>query len=132
MQTLEKKIRELNREILALKTSQPLVAGMRTFWAQYIFELEALVPDPYDPPIHTTYYYEITYSSGSQPILTDIGSSIDMDPDSGVWLGMAVLESPKDNKQILAIWSTGYGDTVAFWFCSTRQILGVRKINPPN
>lgn len=128
MDTLEKRIRELNREILRLKTSQPLVAGMRTFWAEHTFELEAKVTDQDSSAIYTSYYFEITYTEGEQPILTDVGAS----PDTGTWLGMAILEEPSNNKQSLVIWDTGYGNTVDLWFSSTRQILGIRRANDPS
>lgn len=128
MDTLEKRIRELNREILRLKTSQPLISGMKTWWAQHTFELEAIVPDPYSPQVNTSYYFEITYADGTQPILTDVG----VVADTNVWLAMAVLEEPVGNKQVFVIWDTGYGSTVDLWFSSTRQIMGIRRIGPPN
>ena len=123
MDTLEKKIREMNREILRLKTSQPLVAGFKTWWAAYELELE-----PVDPEETTTYYYEITYADGEQPILTEWG----VVSESTVWVGMAVLESPVGNKQVIAFWDTGSGIDIHLWFSSTRQILSIRKIPAPS
>jgi hypothetical protein len=128
METLEKKIKEMNREILRLKTSHPMASGMKTFWAEHTFELEAYVSDPYAPAVYHSYYFEITYIDGAQPILTDWTPLY----NSNVWLGMAVLEAPSNNKQILVIWDTGYGNIVELAFNSSRQILGIRRINDPN
>lgn len=123
MDTLEKKIREINREVLRLKTSQPMVAGFKTWWASYEFTLEAI-----EPAQSTTYYYEITYVDGEQPILAEWG----VNQNSAVWTGMAVLESPVGNKQIIAFWDTGYGETIDIWFSTTRQIMSIRKVAEPN
>lgn len=123
MDTLEKKIRELNREILRLKTSHPMASGMKTFWAEHTFELEEITPHAYK-----SYYYEITYVDGYQPILTDWMPLA----NSNTWVGMAVLEAPVNNKQLFVVWDTGYGQIIEIAFNSSRQILGIRRVNNPN
>ena len=127
MDTLEKKIRMLNREILALKTSHPLKSFFRTFWAEFTITIP--VSD-----YSQIQYYEITYADGSQPILADVGASIDEEGIGQAWPGMFNLESPIGNKQILVVWSYYQTEeqTIYATIQSTRQILGVRKINPPN
>lgn len=127
MNTIESKIKTMNREILALKTSHPLSSSMKTFWGEYTFELSQLAPDEYSHVYHTD-YFEITYMDGNQPIL----SSVIANYNSDVYIGMFVLESPVNNKQVLAIWGTGHGVIVEAIISSSRQILGVKKINPPN
>ena len=122
--SIEKKVREYNREILQIKTSHPLSSGMKTFWAQHTFELEQLVPSEYDPAIYHTYYFEITYMDGNQPILAAIATNY----NSYTMPGMFILESPIGNKQVLAIWDTGYGSIVEAIINSSRQILGIRKL----
>lgn len=122
METLEKKIRELNREILRLKTSHPMASGMKTFWAEHTFELEEVTPHA-----TTSYYFEITYVDGYQPILTDWMPL----ENSATWIGMAVLEAPANNKQLFVICDTGYGEILELAFNSSRQILGIRRVNAP-
>lgn len=122
MKTLENKIRELNREILRLKTSHPMSSGMKTFWGEYTLELEQTQNRSH------TFYFEITYVEGAQPILTNIMTNY----NSTTWIGMMVLESPSNNKQILAIWSAGWQEYILeIIISSSRQILGVRRINTP-
>jgi hypothetical protein len=122
METLEKKIRELNREILRLKTSHPMASGMKTFWAEHTFELEEVSPHAY-----TSYYFEITYVDGNQPILTDWMPL----ENSWTWVGMAILEAPMNNKQLFVVWDSGYGGIIEVAFNSSRQILGIRKVAAP-
>lgn len=122
METIEKKIREMNREVLRLKTSHPMSSGMKTFWGEYTLELEQTQNRS------NTFYFEITYVDGSQPILTNLMANY----NSTTWLGMMVLESPSNNKQILAIWSAGWLEyIVEVVISSTRQILGVRRVSAP-
>lgn len=127
MDNLEKKIRTLNREILALKTAHPLKSFFKTFWAE--FEIEIPVSDHY-----VSQYYEITYVDGSQPILADIGASTDENFIGQSWPGMFNLESPSGNKQILVIWSYDQPDGLTLYATiqSTRQIMSIRRIADPN
>lgn len=128
MAVLDKKIRELNREILALKTSHPMASGMKTFWGEFTLELEAYVHDEYDPAQFHTYYFEIEFVEGQQPILTNVFANY----NTTTWIGMMVLESPYNNKQILAVWDTGYGNIIEIALSSSRQILGLRRVSDPN
>lgn len=112
MDTLEKKIRELNREVLRLKTSQPLGSSMKSFYSTLT------ITYPGDGKNHE---YEITYADGEQPILTNIYSST---------TNMFVLLKPNGNVQRL-IDSRTYAIEVtsSITILSSRQILGVRKIS---
>lgn len=126
-ETLESRVRALNKEILALKTFQPVFSGIKTFWTRQAFELEAKVQDPYSPAIKTSYYYEITYVEGNQPILTQIGTYLSEEEGTSSWEGMAVLGSPVGNKQKLIFFDWGYGSKIELWFNSSRQILSIRR-----
>lgn len=127
METLEKKIRSLNREVLALKTSHPLKSWFKTFWHEFTIDI------PIDDH-QMTLYYEVTYVEGDQPILTDVAASVDEDMIGFAWPGIFKLESPVGNKQIFVVfsYSTQDGYRIYATFQSTRQIMGIRKINPPN
>lgn len=127
MDTLENKIRAMNREVLALKTFHPLKSYFRTFWSEYDIEIQA-------SEHYQTIYYEITYIDGGQPILTDIGATIDESGIGEAWPGMFNLESPNNNKQIVVIWSYAQSEdlTLHMTVQSTRQIMSIRRIADPN
>lgn len=127
MDTLESKIRAMNREVLALKTSHPLKSFFKTFWSELEIEI------PADENVQTI-YYEITYVDGSQPILTDVAASVDEEFIGNSWSGMFNLQSPVGNKQIFVVWDFTEPDglTIYATFQSTRQIMAIRKIAPPN
>jgi hypothetical protein len=112
MEILEKKIREFSKEILGLKTSQPLGSNMKSFYSTLTINY------PGDGKNHE---YEITYADGGQPILTSIYSST---------TNMFVLLRPNGNTQRL-IDSRTYAIEVnsSVTILSSRQILGVRKIS---
>lgn len=111
MDNLESKIRFLNREILNLKTSAPLGSAMKTFYAEYELNYEG------DEKIHT---YEITYADSSQPIMT----AIYCDNSDGI-----VAFAPNGNKQIISDTATAQIELERIvLFCSSRQILGIRKL----
>lgn len=127
MDTLEKKIRSLNREVLALKTSHPLKSWFKTFWHELTIEIPA-------NEHQQTLYYEITYIDGDQPILTDVAASIDENMIGFAWPGIFNLESPVGNKQIFVVFSYAESDGLNVYatFQSTRQIMSIRRINDPN
>lgn len=111
MKTLESNIRMMNREVLALKTAQPIGSSMKTYYGQY------QLPTVGDDKRH---YFEITYAPSSQPIMTEVYCN------SGDSL---VLFSPVGNTQKMGDLRP---DTLAYdrevLIMSSRQILGVRKI----
>lgn len=124
MDTLENKIRAMNREVLALKTSHPLKSFFKTFWAEFTITIP--VSDH-----NITQYYEITYVDGSQPILADVGASIGKDELGQSWAGMYNLESPVGNTQILEVWSYWQSEetTIYATIQSTRQIVSIRRLS---
>lgn len=112
MDTLESKIRMMNREVLALKTSQPLGSSMKTYYGRYQLPLVG------DDKRH---YYEITYVPSSQPIMTEVYSDT---------TASLVLFTPNGNKQRMCDLRP---DTLEMerevLIMSSRQILGIRKIS---
>lgn len=112
METLESKIREMNREILRIKTAQPLGSSMKTFYASYRLDYDG------DEQLHT---YEITYRPSSQPIMTQIYC----DTSDGL-----VLFEPVGDKQIMSDLKTAQIEIErTVMLCSSRQIMGVRKLS---
>lgn len=112
METLESKIKMMNREILSLKTSCPLSSSMRTYYGKYS------LPVLGDNKIHT---YEITYTPSTQPIMTQIYCNSNFS---------FVLLSPVGDKQkICDIRLNSYEGDREVLVMSSRQILGVRKIS---
>lgn len=112
MTNLESEIREMNREILNLKTAHQMVSNMITFFGQYTWDGD------WDNKNHT---YEITYVDGTQPIMT-----FDAEPHRVYDL---LFGEPSGNKQIMYDMDAAHraGDTYALF--STRQILSIRKIS---
>lgn len=113
-ENLDKKIRDLNREILRLKTAHPVASNMLTFYSVFNWDADQ------DFKNHS---YEITYVQGEQPILTIVGFSYAANT------GAILFGEPEGNKQMMYD-TNGYheeGDT--FGLLSTRQILGIRKIS---
>lgn len=108
---LDKKIREMNQEILRLKTAHPIVSNMITFYGEYIWDGD------WD---NKTHIYEITYTIGDQPIMT-----WEAYPSRGWSL---LFGEPSGNKQLMYDMDAAHtqGDTYALF--STRQIVSVRKI----
>lgn len=106
---LESKIRELNREILRLKTSHPIASNMITFYGIYAWAGGERT-------------YEITYVEGNQPIMTWVLFS------KLSSTGYILLREPVGNKQIM-IDELGNGQGETYALLSTRQILGVRLIS---
>lgn len=105
---LESKIRELNREILRLKTSHPIASNMITFYGVYSWAGGERT-------------YEITYVEGDQPIMTwalfsKMGNT-----------GYVLFREPVGNKQIM-VDELGNEQGETFVLLSTRKILGVRVI----
>lgn len=112
MTNLDKKIRDMNREILALKTAHPVASNMITFYGSFEFS-----PD-YD---FKTHKYEITYVDGSQPIMTfqAYGSRV-------YELLFAV---PEGNKQVMYDMDASHEEGDTFTLFSTRRIVSVRKLS---
>lgn len=108
MKSLDNTIKKMNREILALKTSQPLSSSMRTFYHLMTVTLT-------DEELQ---YFEITYVPGTQPIMTraycDSSANI-------------VLFSVDGDKQRFCNSRTYNGETDIL-LLTTRQILGVRRV----
>lgn len=112
---IENKIREMNREILRLKTSHPIKSNMKTFYGKYNLAKDL---------DYKTHKYEITYVEGEQPILTTI-VGVDMTGSSR----LNVLMVPNNNKQIMLDMNAHHSGSTAIILLSTRQILGFRKIS---
>lgn len=112
MDTLESKIRSLNREILQIKTSHAVASSLKTFYGVYYYDADF---DDY------THIYEISYTPGTNTIMTWLGWS---------WgTSSTVLGEIRNDKQFLydiQPLHTSSSDTFALF--STRQILSVRKI----
>jgi hypothetical protein len=113
MKTLEKKVRDLNREILNLKSSHLLKSNMITFIGKFNYH-----PD-WDNQNH---YYEITYVEGNQPIIT---CPVFKDR---FFESLLFLE-PQGNKQIMIDIDATHYEGRSFILESTRQILSVRYIS---
>lgn len=106
---LESKIRELNREVLNIKTSHPIASNMITFYGTFTWA-------------GGEKSYEITYVEGSQPIMTWILYSKLSNT------GYVIFKEPIGNKQIM-IDELGNGQGETFALLSTRQILSVRVVS---
>lgn len=112
MTNLDKKIRELNREILALKTAHPVASNMITFYGSFEFDAD------YD---FKTHIYEITYVDGAQPIMT---FSAFHNRTWDILFGV-----PSGNKQIMYDMDASHEEGDIFTLFSTRKIVSVRKLN---
>lgn len=111
---LESKIKELNREILRLKTAHPVASNMITFYG--VFKM----PDPGSAKIMKL---EITYVEGNQPIMTWIGYSFNSNS------GYINFGEPVGNKQIMYAASPSIETGENYSLFSTRQILGIRRVS---
>lgn len=112
MINLENKIRELNREILRLKTAHPVASSMITFYGVYNYA---------NDDDGKTHIYEITYVEGEQPILTTQAF--------GDRVYSNLFGEPVGNKQLMYDMDAHHWGNDQFALFSTRQILGVRKIS---
>lgn len=112
MANLEGKIRELNREILRLKTAHPVASSMITFHGVYDY-----APDDDGK----THIYEITYVEGEQPILTTQAFN------DRTWDNL--FGEPNGNKQLMYDMDAHHWNDDQFALFSTRQILSVRKLS---
>lgn len=112
---IEEKIRDMNREILKLKTAHSLKSNMKTFYGNYT------LPNDDDGKTHR---YEITYVEGEQPIL----SSIIGVEYSGSFKPVTMME-PTGNKQILLDMNAHHSNSTKIVILSTRQIVGFRRIS---
>lgn len=112
MKTLESKIRSMNREILQIKTSHMVASSLKTFYGVYYYDAD------FD---NLTHIYEISYAPGTNTIMTWLGWS---------WgTSSTVLGEIINNKQYLYdIHPLHTSNTDTFALFSTRQIVGVRKI----
>lgn len=113
---LEQKIRELNKEILMLKTAHPFVSSMITFYGNYTWDGDKTQG-------YSNHIYEITYVDGTQPIMTWLAYS---EQSNNGWV---MFGEPNGNKQLM--YDTGSWHEVGekYALLSTRQIIGVRKIS---
>lgn len=117
MNTLESQVRMMNREVLALKTAQPLGSSMRTYYGKYKISTIG------DGKRH---YYEITYAPSSQPIMTEVYNNTNMG---------FVLFSPVGDTQRMCDLRPDVAEIETereVLIMSSRQILGIRRINDPN
>lgn len=112
MSNLEQKIKELNKEVLRLKTAHPVAATMITFYGEYPC---AFLDD-------RNHVYEITYVGGTQPIMT-------FDAHSLNFLGELLFGEPVGNKQYIYAIGEYLAEETTFALFSTRQILSVRPIS---
>ena len=112
MDNLEKKIRSMNREILAIKTAQPVVANMITYYGEFEWIGDSDLK---------THKYEITYVDGTQPIMTFQAFS---DRDWDLLFGV-----PNGNKQIMYDMQAAHSFGSTFALFSTRKIVSVRKLS---
>lgn len=113
MNTLENQIREMNKEILNLKTGHLVVSSMITYhgWFNFVESEES-----------QTVIYEITYVEGNQPIITFTGYA------DGIQ-GELTFGEPDGNKQLMYDfegWHTAPYNR--FELLSTRQILSIRRV----
>lgn len=113
MDTLESKIRMMNREVLALKTSQPLGSSMKTYYGRY------KLPSVGDDKRH---YFEITYVPSSQPIMTEVYCNATLS---------VILFTPNgDTQRMCDLRPDPIEDEEReVLIMSSRQILGIRKIS---
>ncbi len=111
---LESKIRELNREILRLKTAHPVVSNMITFYGIFTW------PNPGGAKLLS---FEITYVDGTQPIMTWIGYAYNTNP------GYVNFGEPSGNKQIMYACAPSVEEGHNYSLFSTRKILGVRRLS---
>lgn len=110
--TLDGKIKQFNREILALKTSHPVASNMMTFYYEFTFDNDQ------DGQNHK---YEITYMSGTQPIIT-VGTF-----SNNTW--DTLLGDVVSDKQVLFDMRAYHENNETYGLVSTRQIMGVRKLS---
>ena len=109
--SIESKIRDMNREILALKTEHPFVSDMITYYGTFTFAFM-------DEGNHV---YEITYVQGEQPILT-------FDVTSFGSTGELLFGEPVGNVQLMYSFEEYETFEPLIALCSTRQIISVRPI----
>lgn len=114
MANIEQKIREMNREILRIKTSHPVKSNMKTFWGNYNFLQSSTL---------STHTYEITYADGTQPILTIIANALNGNEFE------VIFREPSGNKQIMIDTGGHHESDTRYTLLSTRQILGVRRLS---
>lgn len=113
MSTIESKIRELNREILRLKTAHPVASSLRTFYGIYTFVEGARTG---------TDVYEITFVDGANTIMTWNGWTWGVD-QGGLTFGEVM-----NNKQRFYDIEPFHGSDDEYTIFSTRQILSVTYI----
>ena len=112
--SIESKIRDMNREILCLKTAHQLKSNMITYYGKFEY-----APDD----DNKTHQYEITYVAGEQPIMT---MCIDSPSSYAVILGI-----PNGNTQIMYDMFAEHTLVPYTYFSllSTRQIVSVRRLS---
>lgn len=110
---IESKIREMNREILNLKTAHNVKSNMITYYGKFTYDMDT------DDKTHT---YEITYVDGEQPIMTML-----IDAPSAY---ATIFSIPEGNKQIMYDMKADHlSDYTYFSLLSTRRIVSVRKLS---
>ena len=114
METLEYKIRFINREILRLKTAHPIASSLKTYYGEYYW-VEGSRPG--------VDIYEITYAPGTNTIMTWSGWA---------WgtSGGIILGEVQNDKQRFYDWNPYHTPsyTADFSIFSTRPILSVRYL----
>lgn len=110
--SIEQKIRQMNREILQLKTAHPVASNMITFYQEFTFDNDL---------DNKTHRYEITYVDGTQPILTVEAYS------NNAW--DLLFSDVVNNKQIMYDMNASHSGGEKFGIISTRQIYSIRKLS---
>lgn len=108
---IEQKIRQMNREILRLKTAHPVAANMITYYYEFTFDNDS---------DNQNHQYEISYASGTQPILTVEAYS------NRSW--ELLFGEVANDKQIMFDMDASHSNDEKFGIISTRQIIAIRKL----